>query len=382
MRSSRPGTRGARYAVVQDDDVPVSGAATTGSDKMRALMRQLTDPDAVFSLPFLSANGVLGLITGKDVDLFVVQTPQMEIDVTIDFWFPVAAGIVVIDFYGSFQFRARVSVGYDTSGIRRAIEQSNPALALDGFYLSDTDKPTGTGGVDIPELYSAGRVRIGATLNLFLARLSASGEFSFTGSIDLYDPNDDGKIRFSEIKSIIEKGSFLDIFNIKIKMCAGASFSVELFNPFVNWKCAAFICWPRGRWESVWKFSTSVCFLDLDTTPPALPVLAEKDSSNTVLLLNMGTRASSRDTGDTSDKGEYFTIRHVNGAGGGSEEVEVLFGTPPAAGQDDTRQAQEFSGFLSYEGHAQRFSDTVLLVNPVSRGTFTGGTTAGRRRTG
>ena len=366
-----------RYAQVQDDSEPLSSASSTGSSKMKNLMSALTNPDAIFNLPFLSASGVMGLITGKDVDLFVVQTPVMEIDVTIDFWFPLAAGILVVDFYGSFQFRARVSMGYDTSGIRRAIEQGKPELALDGFFLSDTDIPTGTGGVDIPELYAAGTVRIGATLNLLLAKLSGSGELSFTGSIDLYDPNDDGKIRFSEIKSIIEAGSFLDIFNIKIKMCAGASFSVDLFNPFVNWKCKWYGCWPRGRWESVYRFSVYKCFLELDTTPPALPILATVGSNT--LQLNMGPRAGDRVTGDTADKGEYFTIRYVNGAAG-SEEVEVLFGVPPASGQDDNRQAQEFTDFLAYSGSGGKFSDTILVENPVSRGVFDGGDDSGYDR--
>ena len=354
-----------------DDDTPVAASKTTGSTKMKNLMAKLTDPEAIFQLPFLSAKGVLGLITGEDTNLFVVTTPTMEIDVTIDFWLPLA-GIIVIDFYGSFQFRAGISMGYDTSGIRRAIEQGKPELALDGFFLSDTDDPVGAGGNDIPELYASGVVRVGATLNLLLARLSGSGELSFTGSIDLYDPNDDGKIRFSEIKSIIDEGSFLDIFNIKIKMCAGATFSVDLFNPFVNWKCKWYGCWPHGRWESVWKFSVHKCFLELDTTPPALPVLAAVLSDERLLRLNMGTYAGARTTGDTADSGETFTIRHVNGASP-AEEVEVLFGVAPAAGQDDNRQAQEYTGFSTYYGEGNKFSDTVLLVNPVSSGHFIGG---------
>ena len=282
-----------------------------------------------------------------------------------------------MDFYGSFQFSAGLSLGYDSSGIRRAIEQNNPLLALDGFFISDTDLSTGTGGVDIPEIYASGTVRVGATLNVLLAKMSGSGTLSFTGSIDLYDPNDDGKIRFSEIKSIIDKGSFLDIFNIKIKMCAGATFSVDIFNPFVNWKCKWYGCWPRGRWESVYRFSVYSCFLELDTTPPALPILAEVESN--VLQLNIGPRAGKRETGDTSDKGEYFTISYVSGSAG-DENVEVLFGTPPASGQDDNRQAQEFTGFLSYYGDGNKFSDTIHLVNPVSRGTFKGGTDAGYDR--
>eukprot|EP01061_Rhynchopus_euleeides_P031867 TRINITY_DN527_c0_g1_i2.p1 TRINITY_DN527_c0_g1~~TRINITY_DN527_c0_g1_i2.p1 ORF type:complete len:7344 (+),score=2902.47 TRINITY_DN527_c0_g1_i2:122-22153(+) len=364
-----------RQAVVLDDSKPSSDASNKGPSSMKGLFKKLTDPNAIFNLPFLSPKGVLALITGKDVDLFVVNSPVMEIDVTIDFWFPIAAGIIVVDFYGSFQFRARISMGYDTSGIRRAIEQKDPLLALDGFFLSDTDIPTGTGGVDIPELYSAGTVRVGATLNIGLAKLSGSGFFSFTGSIDLYDPNDDGKIRFSEIKSIVEKGSFLDIFNIKIKMCAGASFSVDIFNPFVNWKCKWYGCWPRGRWESVYSFSKSICFLEIDTTPPALPILAEVESSK--LKLNMGSRAGRRLTGNTNDGGEYFTIRHVNGEAG-SEEAVVLFGVPPASGQEDNRQAQEFTNYATYEADGARFGDKILLENPRSGGRFVGGNDAGQ----
>ena len=80
-----------RHAQVMADDnpdEPVAASSQTGTSKMKALFASLTNPDAIFNLPFLSASGVMGLITGNDVDLFVINTPKMEIDVTIDFWMP------------------------------------------------------------------------------------------------------------------------------------------------------------------------------------------------------------------------------------------------------------------------------------------------------
>ena len=353
-----------------DNDIPddVKNAGGKGG-KIGNLFSRLTDPNSVFNLPFLSPSGVMNIITGKDVDLFVLNTPRMEVDVTIDFWFPVAL-VVIVDFYGSFKFQAGVSIGYDTSGIRSAISSGDWTEAINGFFISDTDKPTGTDGNDIPELYSKGVVRIGGTLNVGLAKLSGSGELSFEGSIDLFDPNNDGKIRLGEIISVIKKDGFIALFNIKIKMCAGLSLAVEIFNPFVNWKCKWYGCWPRGRWESVWKFKKSICFLNIDTTPAPLPVLAELSSST--LKLNVGPRASKRVSGNTQDGPEYFTVLHVDGASP-STKVVVKFGPPPASGKEDNRATEEHTGVAEYTGDGGSMGDTFLLTNPVVGGAFVGG---------
>eukprot|EP01064_Diplonema_japonicum_P037205 TRINITY_DN8659_c0_g1_i1.p1 TRINITY_DN8659_c0_g1~~TRINITY_DN8659_c0_g1_i1.p1 ORF type:complete len:5459 (+),score=1664.04 TRINITY_DN8659_c0_g1_i1:4665-21041(+) len=374
----RPGTFATTTrsaAILEDLDAVPASATNQGSNKMKRLLASLTDSGKVFYLPFLSASGVMKLITGDDVDLFIINSPTLDIDVVVDFWIPLGPWIT-IDIYGAFRFKAHIAVGYDTSGIRRAVASKpfNPLLALDGFFISDTDTPDGK-GVDVPELYSKGVLKLGATLNLLLVRASAEGRFSFEGSVDLFDPNDDGKIRFSEIKSIIEKGSFLDIFNIKIKMCAGATLKIELFNPFVNWKCKWFFCWPRGRWDTKWSYTKDVCFLEIDTTPEPLPILAPQDQST--LRLNVGPNAGERKYQNTKDFGEYMTVRHVDGTSG-SESVEVLFGTPPSGTQEDNRLQSEFQGIGTYDGQGGRFGDTFLLVNPVGRGSFSGDYGAGK----
>ena len=353
-----------------DSEVP-AGAKNGGGKggAMADLFARLTDSNSIFNLPFLSPSGVMNIITGEDVDLFVVNTPRMEVDVTIDFWFPVAF-VVIIDFYGSFKFKAGISVGYDTSGIRSAMSSGDWTEAINGFFISDTDVPTGIGGNDIPELYSAGIVRIGGTLNVGLAKLSGSGYLSFEGSIDLFDPNNDGKIRLSEIISIIKEDGFLALFNIKIKMCAGISLAVELFNPFVNWKCKWYGCWPHGRWESIWKMKASSCFLNIDTTPAPLPILGENVA--TTLTLNAGSRASKRVSGDTKDGPEHFTIKHIEGVSP-TAKIVVKFGKTPASGKEDNRATEEHTGVSEYAANGGSLGDTFTLIAPAVGGAFVGG---------
>jgi hypothetical protein len=70
---------------------------------------------------------------------------------------------------------------------------------LNGFFVSDTDRPDGSFGTDVNEIELFGRLFAAAELNLGVARGGVAGGIGAEINFDLFDPNEDGKVRINEI---------------------------------------------------------------------------------------------------------------------------------------------------------------------------------------
>lgn len=96
---------------------------------------------------------------------------------------------------------------------------------FDGFYVSDTENPDGT-GADVPEIvfhdgfFAAAEV--GINLGIAKAVLGAGGGPFMTVGFDLHDNDGDGKVRFGEIADNLKLG-LVHVFDVS------GAFTAELF---------------------------------------------------------------------------------------------------------------------------------------------------------
>ena len=190
---------------------------------------------------------------------------------------------------------ADLAVGFDTKGLNQFKTSGDPLDILDGFYVSDRANPDGT-GADVPEAGFMGRIDIGGAVNLAIVEAGINGFFQITANLDLNDPNDDGKIRGSEIISLLKyqapDGNYygpLNLGSITLKGEVGARAYVDI--------------WAFG-WSTVWEyeFFRATIFEKTFTAPRPQPELAKVDGDG-VLRLNAGTGANGRVFGSTSRRG-------------------------------------------------------------------------------
>ncbi|MEQ1825056.1 MAG: SUMF1/EgtB/PvdO family nonheme iron enzyme, partial [Pirellula sp.] len=156
-----------------------------------------------FSFPILeNPLAVLQILTGKNVDLFKYDMPQLKVVAPFQIPIPIIPPFLMGFFGGNIGAQVDFNFGFDTSGFRTG----NPQ---DGFYVEDT-----IGGVkgarDPMEASLFGSVEVGATLGISLGPIelvagAAGGLFAEVG-LNLYDPNHDGKVYLPELIENISRG--------------------------------------------------------------------------------------------------------------------------------------------------------------------------------
>lgn len=188
---------------------PTGTASSTFS--LNAAM-QNRGPGITFDLKlFDDVSNVLNLITGNlaEVDLFEIHLTLLDFTLNIDLKATIGAAIsfipdVVLDallggmnatFY--VHAEAGMTVGYDLYGISNFLTSGDASDIADGIYF-DSDRP-------LLALEAAFNARIGVNFWIIRAGLELGGYFGV--SIDLNDPNDDGKMRFSELEYIFGDGA-------------------------------------------------------------------------------------------------------------------------------------------------------------------------------
>ncbi|MBF2026124.1 MAG: DUF4347 domain-containing protein [Oscillatoriales cyanobacterium C42_A2020_001] len=254
-----------------------------------------------------------GLLLGRDVSLFTFDLPTLEVDFPVDEFFPIL-GPLGVRLAGGFNARADFAFGYDTFGIRQftnALTDGNPATTPDpgqlfnGLFVSDTDRPDGTFGTDVPEIRLTATINAFGAINIIVAGAGVGGGITANVNLDLRDPNNDGKVRINELASEFSARGPLGIFNPSGKLEAGLSAYVRvgLDLPFVGFV----------GWEESFDIAR-VTLLDFDLDASDLspsPVLAQFDASlggSGTLRLNIGRFAGDRLTGDTTDGNETFKV--------------------------------------------------------------------------
>ncbi len=246
-----------------------------------------------------------GLLLGRDVSVFTLDLPSLGASFNVSQFFPIL-GPLGVRLSGAFDIQADFNFGYDTAGFRQFATGgfTTPGLVFNGFYISDTANPDGT-GPDVPEVRLNASVQAAGELNVIIAAAGVGGGLFANVNLDLRDrPVADGKIRLDELADNFTANGPLGIFDASGKFTAGlnAYARVGVDIPFVGFV----------GWEDSFDIA-SVTLLDFDTSTGTLspnPVLAQLDPSlgAGVLRLNMGTFAAQRVTGNLTDGDETFKV--------------------------------------------------------------------------
>jgi|GEM_PF-2107120 len=264
-----------------------------------------------FEFPLLSDPlSAFGLLLGQDADLFRYNMAPLVFQFNYSAFFSVV-GPIGVRLSGSIGAEVNLGFGYDTSGIRKAVNlisgfgggdigplAGQVAFAvLDGFFLIDK-VDDGTGNlVERVEARIFGSISAAVELNIVVAAAGVEGGIQATFNADLNDLNDDGKVRLSEVIEIVEQtNNFACLFEFSGQIDAFLSAYARVGFP------------PLGkRWDFELARVTLLSFsFDCELNDPVLA-----SQSGDILLLHMGPNAGLREFGDTSDTAENFRVRQI-----------------------------------------------------------------------
>ncbi|WP_020680160.1 DUF4347 domain-containing protein [Marinobacterium rhizophilum] len=244
------GTFALGASLVTSDSTAISNSDLNQSGGQSATDTVANDPNASTNQKNLVANlgtspgsimfpilydpmTAVGLLLGKDVDLFIYDTPDIDFSVLYEQSFPIFTGLNAV-IKGELQAYSDFYFGFDTTGIRswfNAFEASDYDFAasvshlgdiFDGFFIADWSV-TETGqlveGDDVAEVTLKVTFAAGAALGIGgLVEAGVLGGVEAEIGLNLHDlPNFgtggntgieavyDGKIRFEEVSSILQE---------------------------------------------------------------------------------------------------------------------------------------------------------------------------------
>ena len=264
-----------------------------------AMMPNPVDTKGKFDFPILNDPlMIFQLLLGKqDITLVTYDMPPASFGFEYSQYFPIF-GPLGARIGGEVGFNIDLAFGFDTQGFFDFSRTLNVLDIFNGFYVSDTASPLGT-GEDVPEMQLFGALKAAAELNLGLASASVGGGVFLTIDFNLHDiPDDkrnvDGKIRIPEIVENFLVGPIY-VFDISGKIEAGLEATLSALGISKTFEIA------------------KVTLLDFDIPRPAGPqappeaILATV--SNGVLTVNVGPNAGARMFGDTTDGNDNVLIR-------------------------------------------------------------------------
>ena len=315
------------------------GVLGDAANAAKGIIAKLDDPNGIkFAFPIFDNPAASGfkLLLGQDAD-FVTFTAKFKLDAHEDTSFS-AFGLGV-GFKGDILVDASFKLAYDTHGVREFIQDVSSgdpqrtdaghlaADFLDGLYIDNstyTDNATSPPSVQsYTHLSIAGGIKAFLGVGYVVFSVSVSGGVS-TGdggktpiTMTLNDPDNDGKLRASEI------ATSQCLFETTGELDAGLGVDVKVgldvpFVGFVGYEHTFVIASAK-----LIDFSKSPC--NPAAPPPPPPVIAGVDPLTGVLTLFMGPNVGMRQNVNSTDPNETFLVTHVNDAGSvvGDETVDV-----------------------------------------------------------
>jgi Ca2+-binding RTX toxin-like protein len=289
-----------------------------------------------FDLPILNdPSQIFNLLLGKDATLITYDMKPLELGFEYQSPFITIFGPLGVRFGAGLGATIDFDFGFDTYGIRKFIDSDfvNPGLIFAGFFVDDGDHP---------ELQITGRLWAAAELNLGIAYGGVKGGLEATVNFDLFDPDNDGKVRVDEM---INSVAFADnnplaVFDISGDVKAFIEWYVGVDLKFKKWEASGVI--------------TDFKLIDFKVDFPREPILAS-DLGSGVLQLNMGDLADQRLNGNTTDGSETFTVTDTGGGVqvsssiGGSQTYNGIDKVVIRAGAGDDRIILNGSSNLNFD---------------------------------
>ena len=309
-----------------------TGTGSTGAiDKLKGLFGKLRQIGLDFPLLSNPAN-VLGLFTGKTVDLVTWKMPELKAELSFSQSFgPIIPPIPLFaNIGGTLGVSANFSIGFDTRGIQTG-------NFLEGFYFGD--RANVFTGTDISEVTLYATFTAGASLSAGVAQAGVEGGIRANIGANWNDPNDDGKIYIDELLSTPIACVFDLSGSLSAFLRAYGRIGIDTF-------FAGFITLFEANITIV-----DITLLDFNLSCEERakpPILAEVE--NGVMKLNVGDRASRRGDGQT-DGDEKFALRQLEPG-----KIEVTY-----AGH-----TQVYSGVTSIEGDGGQGNDSILLDESIT----------------
>ena len=285
----------------------------SGSGDSADVLQGLTSGQSAggFSFPFLEdPSQIFGLIMGNNIDLVAYDLGALEFGFEFNQFFSifgplgVSIGLLV-------EIMIDTAFVYDTQGIRDFVESDfrNPLLLFNGFAIAADPK---LDGVDDPEMRFFAELQAAAELNLGIARAGVAAAFGFEMLFNLFDPDEDGRIRITELVGNI--ANQLRAPSDAEKLLAPlAIFDVsgEIFA-----RLFAFLKIDFGFFEFEKEFPIfgpeTLLSFDIDFFRP--PILAS-ELDNGDLLIHAGEFADQRLLGEATDLSEHILITKTGGSG-------------------------------------------------------------------
>lgn len=257
---------------------------------------------AGISIPVIEDPTLLfGLITGGDIPLVEFDSGPLSLGFQFQQSFgPIyAPPPVMMVIGGGASVTLRIAAGFDTYGIRRAIETGDGAQVLDSLYFKTVDK----NGAPIPVVTFTGYLEAGASISLGVLEVGVVGGIKLTVGFYWNDPNDDGKFRLFEFAGAVANNPIC-LFNVGGELSLYIKVFVEIgISPF----------------SVSFDFTlVNIKLLDFNLAPncsPPPPRLGGTDGS--VLYVFAGKFGGGGPRGDgawaANDKDETWVVRQVPG---------------------------------------------------------------------
>ncbi|RZU76087.1 Ca2+-binding RTX toxin-like protein [Micromonospora kangleipakensis] len=267
-----------------------------------------------FTFPALENRSLIfGLLLGQDVPLAEFDSGPLTLGFSFSQSFgPVyAPPPVMVTISGSASVTLRVRAGFDTFGLRTAVEQGKvDAKILNSLYFKTTD----ASGKPAPVVQFSGELAAGAAVTAVVIEVGIKGGIALTVSFTWNDPNNDGKFRFFEFLTTAMDNA-LCLFNVDGRLSVFIRVYLTLgVCPF----CASF------------SFTlVDATLLDFsvrpDCTPPP-PKLGEVEGETLYLFAGRLGKQEFRgdkawDNGGT--KAEKFVVRQTTASSSGLATVSV-----------------------------------------------------------
>ena len=285
--------RGGLNTSASDDFNRQSNSSTPSTQNFT---RSVTRPSGgSISFDILQPGTIVDLLLGKPaVDLISYDLPPFGFNFDYLQRFPIFPPLFAT-LRGYFSATVDLAFGYDTLGLNQFLASNNPLDLINGFFINDVDD----NGVDIPEVTLIGGIAAGASLDAAVASAGVEGGIDATILFNLNDPDQDTKVRLSEMLGNILLNNFnpLAVFD-----------TTGRFDAFLR----AYIEVLFGLWSDEYELArVTLASFDIPFQRP--PILAQ-DIGNGVLQLNMGTASENRIHGSLADAGESIAVRFDSGS--------------------------------------------------------------------